>query len=139
MHSLTRVIDPEPIRGDFDPANAKEVDRLMRAATIHYGERLAMLPASQREEVLEEARFGAIEAALAYDSATAKTTKWKTAAIARTRSCASSSRICPGSLRTRLIHKALGTSPVIAVVLLVPATDDFLRRHVWRGRVPSPS
>jgi hypothetical protein len=80
MHSLVSVTDPEPVRGEFDPANTKEVDRLIRAATIHYGERLALLPRSQREEVLEGARFGAIEAALSYDPATAKTTKWKTAA-----------------------------------------------------------
>jgi len=80
MHSLDSMTDPGSVRGDFDPANSKEVDRLMRAATMHYGERLALLPASERAEVLDDARFGAIEAALSFDPATAKTTKWKTAA-----------------------------------------------------------
>lgn len=52
----------------------------MRAATIRYGERLALLPPSQRQEVLDEAKFAAVESALSHDPATAKTTKWKTAA-----------------------------------------------------------
>jgi hypothetical protein len=80
VHSLELMSNHEPTRGEFDPANEAEVERLMRAATHRYGGRLALLPASQRQEVEEAARFGAIEAALLYDAAEAKTTKWKTAA-----------------------------------------------------------
>jgi hypothetical protein len=78
MSSLAHVDDGP--RGEFDPTSDAEVERLVCAATRFFGETLALLPSTTRREILDEVRFGAIEAALAYDAATAKTTKWKTAA-----------------------------------------------------------
>jgi len=66
--------------GDFDPADERQLARLVRAALFRLD--LTDISVSQRSEVVAAARAGAIDTALVYSATTAKTTKWKNAANA---------------------------------------------------------